>query len=166
MMQPRCRFGPRISTIRATDLAKLGYCEQRLVLEKQLGERLTSEQLAGIRRGNVAHDRFLRQGLALNPSVGTSKAKRWCFIATAVFGPDAPETNRLREFLDNVLRPTYVGRLAIRGYYRLSPAIACFVQRRTWALRPVRKVLSALIACLDGFEPTRQPLSRESGDDA
>lgn len=165
MMHPRRRFAPRTSTIRATDLAKLGYCEKRLVLEKQLGERLTSEQRAGIRRGNEAHDRFLRQGLSLNPSVSTSKAKRWCFIATAVFGPDAPETNRLREFRDNVLRPTYVGRLAIRGYYWLSPSIARLVQRRTWAIRPVRKLISALIACLDGFEPTRQPLSRKRGDD-
>jgi len=165
MMHPRRRFGPRISTIRATDLAKLGYCEQRLVLEKQLGERLTSEQRAGIRRGNQAHDRFLRQSLVLNPSVGTSKAKRWCFIATAVFGPDAPETNRLREFRDKVLRPTYLGRLAIRAYYRLSPGIAGLVQSRRWALRPMRKLLTAFIACLNGFEPTAKPLSRNRGHD-
>ncbi|HQR19530.1 MAG TPA: hypothetical protein PKV98_01600 [Burkholderiaceae bacterium] len=148
------RFGPRLATIRASDLAKLGYCEQRVVLEKQLGERLTGEQRAGIRRGTEAHDRFLRQSLVINPSVGTSKPKRWCFIATAVFGADAPQTERLREFRDTVLRPTLLGRFAIRAYYRASPAIVDGLQRRPWALRAMRKMLCAFIACLDGSSPT------------
>jgi hypothetical protein len=149
-MKPCRRFGPRVSTIRATDLAKMGYCEQRLVFEKRLGERLTGEQRAGIRRGNSAHDRFLRQSFAVNPSVGSSKAKTWCFVASAVYGPDAPETHRLREFRDTVLRPTAAGRWAIRFYYRVSPQLVQLLTVRPWALRAARAVLDAVVYRLDG----------------
>lgn len=149
-MGRRQPFGPRVSTIRASDLAQLGYCEQRLVLEKQLGERLTNEQKAGIQRGNQAHDRFLRQSFSLNPSVGTSKAKPWCFIATTVFGPDAPQTNRLREFRDEVLRPVPAGRFLIQAYYSASPLIAAMLVRRPWAASATRAFLGVFVSWLGG----------------
>ena len=48
-----------------------------------------------------------------------------CYIATAVYGSyDAPEVLVLRQFRDNILSATALGRLFIKIYYRLSPPIA------------------------------------------
>ena len=53
------------------------------------------------------------------------KGNGGCYIATAVYGSyDAPEVLVLRQFRDNTLSATALGRLFIKIYYRLSPPIA------------------------------------------
>jgi len=48
-----------------------------------------------------------------------------CFIATAVYGSyDAPEVLVLRQFRDLTLARSSAGRLLIRSYYAISPALA------------------------------------------
>jgi hypothetical protein len=78
----RSRRRGRKLTIRASDLAKMAVCEQRLVFEQRYGERLTRAQEERIRDGDRGHARFLRQAFAVNPGVRSSQSKRGCFIAT------------------------------------------------------------------------------------
>ena len=48
-----------------------------------------------------------------------------CYIATAVYGSyDAPEVMVLRQFRDNSLNKTFLGKCFIKAYYYLSPPVA------------------------------------------
>jgi len=52
-------------------------------------------------------------------------ASSGCFIATACYeSGDSPEVRDLRRYRDDVLLATWTGRLLVRLYHRLSPAIA------------------------------------------
>lgn len=62
-----------------------------------------------------------------------------CFIATAAYGSYAePHVLTLREFRDNVLYTTALGRLFVRCYYKTSPPIADLIASREYAKRLVR----------------------------
>jgi len=55
----------------------------------------------------------------------TSQEKKGCFIATAVCGsPYAPPVILLRDFRDNILQKTLLGKIFIWIYYHLSPFFA------------------------------------------
>ncbi len=47
-----------------------------------------------------------------------------CFLATAAYGPGAPELESFRGFRDRVLLPRTWGRLAVRVYYAAGPHLA------------------------------------------
>ena len=50
--------------------------------------------------------------------------KEGCYIATCVYGSyESPQVMTLRRFRDNTLSKTFLGRLFIRAYYSLSPAL-------------------------------------------
>ena len=123
----RTRRRKVVRGIAASDLAKMAACEQKLVFEKRYGERLTPTQRERIRQGNDGHARYLREAFVLNPRVISSDRKPWCFIASELWGERAPETQLLRSFRDAVLRRHPFGRVLIRAYYRLSPAIAGYI---------------------------------------
>jgi len=78
---------------------------------------------------------------------GVEKEKT-CFIATACYGsPMAPEVGLLREFRDLALIRSAEGRAFVRGYYRVSPAIAMFLRRHQRARFFVRFcILAPLVA--------------------
>jgi hypothetical protein len=62
---------------------------------------------------------------ALNPHGEIRQPKSGCFIATAVYGsPDCREVALLRQFRDDVLLSTQLGRLGVDTYYHISPPIA------------------------------------------
>jgi hypothetical protein len=74
----------------------------------------------------------------------TADAKKpsGCFIATACYGcPDSPEVVKLRAFRDEVLLSGSCGRSLVAIYYRLSPPIASWLQRRPRAAILLRKWL-------------------------
>lgn len=52
-----------------------------------------------------------------------------CFIATAIFGPTAEETNILRSWRDKSLNTTLIGRLVVKVYYIISPTIVKILER-------------------------------------
>lgn len=77
--------------------------------------------------------------------------KGGCFIATAACGSaDAWEVEALRGFRDRRLAPTRLGRLAVAGYYRLSPPLARWIEGRPrvrawvrrWLIRPLARRVS------------------------
>ncbi|MGV8991269.1 MAG: CFI-box-CTERM domain-containing protein [Thiobacillus sp.] len=77
----------------------------------------------------------------------TSKSN--CFIATAVYGSDAFETNLLRAYRDRVLMPSMLGRLFVSCYYALSPRIVPLIERSERLASIVRAVLDRLIFWLE-----------------
>ena len=132
--------------IRASDLAKMTVCEQKLVYEKRYGERLTRAEARRIRGGNEGHALYLRQAFTLNPALHSSETKPWCFIASTVFGEAAEETDVLRAMRDSVLRRYALGRAFMRLYYRLSPALALYLAARPHAQGFVRHALKPAVA--------------------
>jgi hypothetical protein len=52
-----------------------------------------------------------------------------CFLATAAFGEEAPELEVFRAFRDRTLLPTRSGRVLVRLYYAVGPALAGAVIR-------------------------------------
>ena len=142
----RTRRRAKRRAIRASDLAKMAACEQKLVFEKRYGERLTPAQRERIRQGNDGHARYLREAFVLNPGVRSSESKPWCFIASELWGERAPETKLLRSFRDMILRRHLVGRGLIRAYYRVSPEIAAYVAAHPRARVVTKFLLVPVIA--------------------
>ncbi|HOT28137.1 MAG TPA: hypothetical protein PLU72_08095 [Candidatus Ozemobacteraceae bacterium] len=68
-----------------------------------------------------------------------------CFVATRLFGADAPETNELRRFREETLRTSGIGRVAIAGYRRLGPRMAR-VSPGFPLLTPMRTLLRSVAA--------------------
>ena len=132
--------------IRASDLAKMTVCEQKLVYEKRYGEQLTRAEARRIRGGNEGHALYLRQAFSLNPAVRSSETKPWCFVASTVFGETAAETNVLRALRDSLFRRYAIGRAFMRLYYRLSPAFAIYLAARPRAQGFVRHALKPAVA--------------------
>lgn len=76
-------------------------------------------------------------------------AKEGCYIATAVYGDyNAPEVLVLREYRDNILKRSWLGRTFIKIYYTLSPSIAKRLKYATSLNRWVRQILDKFVEYL------------------
>lgn len=74
------------------------------------------------------------------------KASGGCYIATAVYGSyDAPEVIILRQFRDEHLQRTSLGRGFIAAYYAMSPALARRIPRHPRVNVYVRGMLDFLV---------------------
>jgi hypothetical protein len=75
--------------------------------------------------------------------------KSGCFIATAAYGTSmAKEIGVLRQFRDSKLEPNPVGRVLVKGYYRLSPPIADAISRSEKLRAFVRLNLNPIVETL------------------
>ena len=95
------------------------------------------------------------QKTAKNPQVVkqflklANKERPRCFIATAAFeSAHAPEVQDLRVFRDLTLKKYAWGRGFILAYYKISPPIACLVDKHSWLKPAVRGTLRLLIKCV------------------
>ncbi len=67
-----------------------------------------------------------------------------CFVASAVYGPNAHETNELRAFRDRELVTRNWGKRVVRAYYAMSPSLVSKLERVP-VMRPlVRSVLDVV----------------------
>lgn len=133
---------PRPLTI--TEIASAAFCEQKVIFDAERG-RVESPSVRRKREEGVArHARFEAQG--------RRSQDRRCFIATAVYGPTAPETCFLRGWRDSRLLPTVAGRMCVRLYYAISPRLAAVLLRHPRLARPVRRMLDAVVRRLKGRE--------------
>lgn len=64
------RASRRGDIVSASELAEMAVCERRVLLSHLHGERRTRGQRIAMQRGLRAHDRFHREGLAANGSLG------------------------------------------------------------------------------------------------
>jgi hypothetical protein len=133
------RKGRSERLVSATELAEMGLCEMRVVLNHRHGKRTTPVQRDDMKRGIAAHTRYLEQGRA-------AAGDRRCFVATCVFGADAEETQTLRMFRDVVLQPRWWGRVLIALYYRLAPSLCEVLDQSPSALVGVRWLLRRVVA--------------------
>lgn len=77
-----------------------------------------------------------------------------CFLASAVFGAEAPELEAFRAFRDEVLRRSRLGEVLVDGYYRAGPAAARWLVGRPRARAAARLWLGWLHRLLlrSGFQ--------------
>ena len=127
--------------VSASELAQMGRCERLVLFEHLNGNRRCARHQRDRARGLRAHEKFYKEGLASVSA--TARREGRCLIATCVFG-EAWQTQTLRRFRDDALRPKRWGRLLIRFYYWTAPGI-CEVLRRWPVLqRPVRSGLEVI----------------------
>ena len=93
------------------------------------------------------------------PNVGpTSNSKKsGCYVATCVYGSyDCPEVWTLRRYRDDTLGKTWYGRLFIRTYYAISPAIVKLFGNTKWFKKMWRSRLDRMVENLQkkGVENT------------
>lgn len=78
-----------------------------------------------------------------------NKERPRCFIATAAFeNPNAMEVQDLRVFRDLTLKKSRWGRRFILAYYKISPPLACLLDKHSWLKPAVRGTLRLLIKCV------------------
>ncbi len=76
------------------------------------------------------------------------KPKSGCFIATACYGDyNAKEVLVLREFRDDVLMNSSIGRTFVKFYYFISPPLAKFIEKSDALKKFIRtRILSSIVS--------------------
>ena len=78
------------------------------------------------------------------PSASPSSSSN-CFIATTIYGLDAPETKALRRLRDTRLLPTRFGRTFVAIYYKISPFLVPFIKRYKFFHETIKLILDYFI---------------------
>lgn len=125
-----------------TDIVGTVYCEQKAVFDRELGDARPISVRAKAAAGTFEHLRFEVEGRT------QAAIDRRCFIATAIYGVDAPETDFLRAWRDRVLMPSPVGRALVCIYYLVSPRLVPPLRRSTRATGAVRRGLDLVLRSL------------------
>jgi len=81
---------------------------------------------------------------------GTSSSGGGCFIVTASCGSDSHEVAVLRQYRDKVLLKNPIGRGLVRFYYKVSPPIADFIEKREGLRKLVRASLQPIVSFAEG----------------
>lgn len=73
-----------------------------------------------------------------------------CYIATMCYGSEnAPEVIILRNFRDEVLNASAFGRFLIRVYYKYSPNVALFIEKRPYLNTIMREqIVNRIVKCI------------------
>lgn len=133
-------------SVAVTDLAQLARCEQQMVLDRQFGKQRPPARERLARAGEAEHrrhDRLARQ--YQGQGRGRARDAR-CFVASAVYGESAWQTDVLRDWRDRVLMRLWFGRVLISLYYRLSPTGVRWLAPRPRVTAAVRSILDGLVA--------------------
>lgn len=78
-------------------------------------------------------------------------ASEGCYVATCVYGSyDCPEVWTLRRFRDDTLGKRFWGRIFIRAYYAVSPAMVQCFGNTGWFRKLWRCVLDRMVCRLNG----------------
>lgn len=78
--------------------------------------------------------------LARAHGISTPEGTGACFIATACYGDyDALEVLVLRQYRDEQLLKSRIGRRLVRFYYLVSPSIATVIAKSCWLKTLIRK---------------------------
>ena len=71
-----------------------------------------------------------------------------CYIATAIYGWDSPETVALRYWRDHKLMTNALGRKVVKFYYALSPSFVTILKKKKCITFAVRMVLNWFVSRL------------------
>lgn len=111
-------FRPRTTP---TQLAQMMRCEQQMLFKRKSGDKMNAKRMASARNGTKVHLDLEKRGEIF---LAGNKGGKQCFIATAVYGEDARQTNLLRQYRDDFLLTSKTGQALVRGYYTISPPVA------------------------------------------
>ncbi|USI27903.1 CFI-box-CTERM domain-containing protein [Alteromonas macleodii] len=75
----------------------------------------------------------------------SSNSNKNCFIATAIYGENAAETNSLRRWRDNFLLKRVWGRLFVRIYYLVSPKIVGILESSPILKRRTKMLIDKIV---------------------
>jgi hypothetical protein len=128
--------------VSASELARISYCERQVAFDAAYGRRTTAPQRRAANRGRRAHEEFLQESRRIAQA---SERKGRCFIATLALG-NCMETRALRQYRDLFLRRTWCGRRFIACYYRISPVLCRWLERRPTLLSLCRVPLRWMAA--------------------
>lgn len=78
-----------------------------------------------------------------------------CFIATAAYGENTPEVERLRQFRDAVLCSSALGRWSIALYERVSPMLAEEIRTHEWLRAIMRGAVIKPLSAAAGWALSR-----------
>lgn len=148
----------REKSVSITRIVSASFCEQKVVFDRTYGQKKTAEVAQKAAQGEREHLRFESEGRALAargpilqqpygpaPTSAAPRTDKRCFIASAVYGEDAPETNTLRAWRDSVLKASFMGRLVISVYYCVSPTVVSLIAGKPRLLKTVRRLLEAFL---------------------
>jgi len=124
--------------VAVTEVVAIVYCERQAVFTWRLGDRPTAVQAGCREEGERRHAEFARA--AHDPA-----SARPCWIASHVFGLQAPQTRVLRDWRDGVLVRYSIGRAVIAVYDRSAPRVLGLLCRSPALTRAVRGVLAWLV---------------------
>lgn len=110
------------------------------------------KKLEAIKRYRDATDKGLKESkdyvdqLARAHGIKAPEGTGACFIATACYGDyDALEVLVLRQFRDDQLLTSRMGRMLVRFYYFVSPSLARVIAKSGWFKALVRKYFLTLL---------------------
>ena len=121
--------------IAITDVVAIVYCERQAVLDRKIGRRRNADVETMAADGQRQHKTF--------EQIGRREQDRRCFVATAIYGADAPETQALRAWRDRRLMPSAAGRALVAIYYRLSPLALTYIAPLPGARTLIRRLLNS-----------------------
>jgi hypothetical protein len=149
--RPTSKYPPK-GSISVSELgAYASHCEVQALLRYRDGvakSSVTEESKAGDRIHAQMAAQAVRYESARRSGSYQGPRDSRCYIATAVFGASAPETERLREWRDEVLMPTAAGRCLVACYYWLSPKLLILARPNSIMERGVRTLLRGFVARL------------------
>lgn len=128
------------------------YCEQKLILDRNLGDASPLPVRMRAAEGRVEHQRFAMESQRMENQRSENKQSstdKRCFIASSIYGIDSFEAVTLRRWRDNVLLQSKMGRMFVYCYYRLSPYMVSVITHRVWLTSLVRIVLCWMVAVLN-----------------
>lgn len=121
---PDCRYTEKLPAVNneawidASDVGQISFCPYAIFLRSQ-GKKSTAESEAIMAKGQVAHE-------SITLKTRHPASVKACYLASYAFTPDHPIVNDLRAWRDSRLLTSIAGRLFVRCYYRISPAVITF----------------------------------------
>ncbi len=131
-------------TVSITKVVSAVYCEQKVVFDREYGDLRPQHVKAKAEEGIREHAKFEFEG-----RVKQATDSR-CFIASHVYGLNAPETNALREWRDRRLMPLLVGRWVVRVYYFISPLLLRLAGRSSVFSKLAKVALDVFVGKVGG----------------
>jgi hypothetical protein len=114
-------------------------------------DNLKKNSQASITTGNktIKNNSTNRNTINSSSYNNTNKKNNNCFIATAVYGYDAKETNLLRSWRDHRLSQNIFGKIFIYTYYKISPHLIPVIKKNPKLKQFIKDKLDILISYIN-----------------
>lgn len=129
-----------------SEIVSTVYCERKAVYDRRHGDARPLHVRAKAARGTIDHLGFELESRA------AMAIDRRCFIASQVYGGDAPQTVFLRAWRDEVLLQCRGGRALVSFYYATSPFVVRAADRFPALALLIRRALDRVVRLLGWSE--------------